>query len=217
MDILVIDIGGTHVKASFSASPQEKRKFDSSPSLSPKEMVKQMKALVKDWQYEAVSIGYPGVVVGGKVLHEPHNLGAGWVGFDFHAAFDRPVIVANDAAMQALGNYNKGNMLFLGFGTGLGSALIIDGLVQPMELAHLPYKKGKTFEDYVGVASLDMRGKKKWRSSVLDVIDKLQSALEPDEVVLGGGNTKYLKELPPNTRLGDNFAAFKGGFRLWNY
>lgn len=215
MDILVIDIGGTHVKASFSASPTEKRKFDSSPTLSPETMVKQIQALVKDWRYEVVSIGFPGVVIAGKALHEPHNLGRGWVGFDFSKALGRPVKLVNDAAMQALGNYQQGKMLFLGLGTGLGSAMIIEGLLEPMELAHLPYKKGKTFEDYVGVHSLERRGKAKWSKSVTDVLARMREALEPDEIVLGGGNAKLLRDLPPKTRLGDNMAAFTGGFRLW--
>ncbi|HPY39367.1 MAG TPA: ROK family protein [Thiolinea sp.] len=215
MDILVIDIGGTHVKTSISSKPEEKRKFTSSATLTPNQLIDAMLGLVKDWRYDAISIGFPGVVINGKALHEPHNLGTGWVGYDFSKAFERPVKLINDAAMQAFGNYQKGKMLFLGLGTGLGSAMIIEGLIEPMELAHLPYKNGKTFEDYVGVASLEKRGKLKWRSAVADVIEKIQAALEPDEIVLGGGNAKLLKELPPNTRLGDDRAAFKGGFKLW--
>lgn len=215
MAVLVIDIGGTHVKMAVSTQPEVKRKFDSSPTLTPQTMLNQIQPLTQDWTYEQVSIGYPGVIIGGKILHDPHNLGAGWVGFDFVKALQRPAKLVNDAAMQALGNYQGGKMLFLGLGTGLGSAMIVDGTIEPMELAHLPYKKGKTFEDYVGVQGLEKRGKKKWRASVADVLERMRAALEPDEIVLGGGNAKLLKELPPNTRLGDDWAAFTGGFKLW--
>jgi len=167
------------------------------------------------WKFEAVSIGYPGAVVHGHPVAEPHNLGRGWVGFDFRKAFGRPVKVINDAAMQALGSYRGGRMLFLGLGTGLGSALIVDGVLEPMELAHLPYKNGRTYEDYVGLAGLKRLGKKKWRRHVADVVAQLEKALQADYVVLGGGNAKLLNRLPTGTRLGDNANAFIGGFRLW--
>lgn len=215
MNILVIDIGGTHIKLGFSSQLGEKRKFDSSPEMTPQKMLENVQSLTGDWAYEAVSIGYPGAVLGGKPVHEPHNLAEGWVGFDFAGAFGHPLKLVNDAAMQALGNYRSGKMLFLGLGTGLGSALIVDGIIEPLELAHLPYKKGKTFEDYVGVRGLEDRGKKKWRKSVHDVVERLRAALEPEDVVLGGGNAKLLDELPEGTRLGDDMAAFTGGFRLW--
>jgi len=169
---------------------------------------------VADWKYEAVSIGYPGPVLRNRPVAEPWNLGKGWVGFNFEAAFKRPVKVLNDAAMQALGSYKRGKMLFLGLGTGLGSALIVDGVVEPLELGHLPYKAA-TFEDYVGIRGLEKHGKKKWRRHVADVVKRLIAAIEPDEVVLGGGNVKKLKELPPGCRVGDNANAFLGGFRLW--
>jgi polyphosphate glucokinase len=166
------------------------------------------------WDYEAVSVGYPGPVLHGRPVSDPVNLGHGWVGFDFAAAFGRPVKVVNDAAMQALGSYEGGRMLFLGLGTGLGSAMIVDGVIEPMELAHLSYRKA-TFEDYVGIRGLKRLGNKKWRRAVFDVVARLTAALEPDYVVLGGGNTKRLKELPPKCRAGDNANAFLGGFRLW--
>src|SRR5262245_39606904 len=179
-------------------------------------MVRAVKRLAADWKYDAVSIGYPGPVVHGRPFAEPHNLGGGWVGFDFRRAFGRPVKVINDAAMQALGSYRGGRMLFLGLGTGLGSALIVDGVLEPMELAHLPYKKGRTYEDYVGVGGLERRGKAHWRKSVADVVERLREAFGADDVVIGGGNARKLKKLPPGTRLGDNANAFVGGFRLWN-
>jgi polyphosphate glucokinase len=177
-------------------------------------MVAGVKMVVGKWQYEAVSIGFPGPVLRNHPVAEPRNLGGGWVGFNFRSAFGCPVKVVNDAAMQALGSYRKGKMLFLGLGTGLGSALVVDGIVEPMELGHLPYKKG-TYESYVGNNALLKRGKKKWRAHVADVVARLTAALEPDEVVLGGGNVKELKELPPKCRVGDNLNAFLGGFSLW--
>ena len=183
--------------------------------MTPAEMVAGVRKLTKDWKYDVVSIGYPGPVLHGKPVLEPHNLGHGWVGFNFHQAFHRPVKLINDAAMQALGSYKRGRSLFLGLGTGLGSAFIVDGTVEPLELAHLPYKKG-TFEDYVGLRGLQKYGLKKWRREVADVVACLTAALEPDEVVLGGGNIKKLKRLPPGSRLGDNAKAFLGGFRLWD-
>ena len=214
MKVLVIDVGGTHVKI-LATGYHEPRKFLSGPTLTPRRMVAGVKKLARGWKYNAVSIGYPGVVIRGRPVANPHNLGKGWVGFNFRAAFKCPVKIINDAAMQALGSYRHGNMLFLGLGTGLGTALIVDGIVEPMELAHLPYKKA-TFEDYVGVRGLKNHGKKKWRRHVADVVRHLRAALEPDEVVLGGGNVKKLKILPQGCRLGDNANAFIGGFRLWN-
>lgn len=213
MNVLVIDVGGTHVKI-LATGQTEARRFPSGATLTPKRMVAGVKKLAGDWKYNAVSIGYPGTVVRNRPLTEPHNLGRGWVGFNFGAAFKHPVKVVNDAAMQALGSYKGGKMLFLGLGTGLGSTMIADGVVEPMELAHLPYKKG-TYEDYVGERSLEKRGKKKWRRHVADVVARLIGALEPDDVVLGGGNVKKLNELPKGCRAGDNANAFLGGFRLW--
>ena len=214
MKVLVIDVGGTHVKALVSGE-ETPRKFNSGPKLTARELVAGVKGIAKDWKYDAVSIGYPGPVMRNRPVAEPHNLGKGWVGFNFERSFGRPVKVMNDAAMQALGSYKKGRMLFLGLGTGLGTALVVDGIVEPMELGHLPYKKG-TYEDYVGLRGLERCGKKKWRKHVADVVEKLAIALEPDEVVLGGGNVKKLKILPPHCRAGNNFNAFLGGFRLWN-
>ena len=214
MKVLVIDVGGTHVKVLLSGE-ETPRKFDSGPELTAKEMVKGVKKITKDWKYDAISIGYPGPVLRNRPLLEPHNLGKGWVGFHFDRAFGCPVKVLNDAAMQALGSYKKGRMLFLGFGTGLGTAVVYDHIVEPMELGHLPYKKG-TYEDYVGLRGLKKHGKKKWRKYVADVVERMTLALEPDDVVLGGGNVKKLKKLPPHCRPGDNFNAFIGGFRLWN-
>jgi polyphosphate glucokinase len=213
MNILVIDVGGTHIKI-LATGETQKREIDSGPSITARQMVTSVKKLADGWKYDAVSIGYPGPVVHDRPLTEPHNLGKGWMGFDFAAAFKLPVKVMNDAAMQALGSYRGGRMLFLGLGTGLGSTLIVDGAVQPMELAHLPYKKG-TYEDYVGVRGLEEFGKKKWRKHVEDVVERLVAALEPDDVVLGGGNAKKLEQLPRLCRLGDNANAFKGGFRMW--
>ena len=213
MNVLVIDIGGTNVKI-LATGQDESRTFPSGPTLTPKQMVAGVKKLAGDWKYEVVSIGYPGMVVRNRPLAEPHNLGRGWMGFDFGAAFKHPVKVVNDAAMQALGSYKGGKMLFLGLGTGLGSTMICDGIIEPMELAHLPYKKG-TYEDYVGERGLEKRGKKKWRRHVEDVVELLIAALEPDDVVLGGGNVKKLKKLPKGCRAGDNVNAFLGGFRVW--
>jgi len=213
MNVLVIDIGGTHVKV-LATGQELHREFDSGPALTPKRMVSEVRKIAADWKYDVVSIGYPGPVLRSRPVSEPWNLGKGWVGFSFEAAFKRPVKVVNDAAMQALGIYKSGKMLFLGLGTGLGSALIVDGIVEPMELGHLPYRKA-TFEDYVGIRGLEKHGKKKWRRYVADVVERLAAALEPDEVVLGGGNVKKLKELPSGSRAGDNTNAFLGGFRLW--
>ena len=213
MNVLVIDVGGSHVKI-LATGQKELREFPSGPTLTAKQMVAGVKNLAKDWKYDAVSIGYPGPVMRNRPLAEPHNLGRGWMGYDFKRAFNRPVKIVNDAAMQALGSYRGGKMLFLGLGTGLGSTMIDDGIVEPMEIGHLPYKKG-TYEDYVGTRGLKKRGKKKWRRSVADVISRLVTALEPEDVVIGGGNVKKLKELPNGYRTGENANAFRGGFRLW--
>jgi polyphosphate glucokinase len=213
MNVLVIDVGGSHVK--FLVTGQsEPRRFDSGPQLTAQQMVDGVRRATEDWKYDAVSIGYPGPVRRNKPTGEPVNLGAGWVGFDYEGAFGCPVKLLNDAAMQALGSYEGGAMLFLGLGTGLGTAMIIEGIIAPMEIGHLPYRK-RTFEDYVGEHGLERLGKKKWRRLVADVVEKLTAALEPDYVVLGGGNVRQLKELPPNCRLGNNANAFAGGFRLW--
>lgn len=214
MKVLVVDVGGTHVKV-LTTGQREPRKLDSGPAMTARHMASAVKRLVADWSYDHVAIGYPGPVLHGRPVAEPHNLGSGWVGFDFRRAFGRPVKVINDAAMQALGSYRGGRMLFLGLGTGLGAALIIDGILEPMELGHLPYKRGRSFEDYVGARGLERQGKKRWRRHALDVIERLRTALEPDEVVIGGGNAAKIGTLPPRTRLGDNANAFLGGFRLW--
>ncbi len=213
MNVLVVDIGGTNVKI-LATGQTKRRKFSSGPTLTPRQMVGRVKKLARDWKYHAVSIGYPGQILRNRPIAEPHNLGHGWIGFDFEAAFKRPVKVVNDAAMQALGSYKGGKMLFLGLGTGLGSTIIADGVIEPMELAHLPYKKG-TYENYVGKRSLEKLGKEKWRRNVAEVVEQFILAFEPDDVVLGGGNAKKLKKLPPGCRLGDNANAFAGGFRLW--
>jgi polyphosphate glucokinase len=213
VNVLVIDIGGTRVKL-LATRQDEPRQFVSGPTLTPRRMVAGVKKLALGWKYDVISMGYPGVVLHGRPIMEPHNLGKGWVHFDYGAALGRPVKIINDAAMQALGSYKGGKMLFLGLGTGLGSALIADGVVEPMELGHLPYRKG-TYEDYVGQRGLEKRGKKQWRRHVADVVASLTAALEPDDVVLGGGNVKRLKELPAGCRAGNNANAFLGGVRLW--
>lgn len=212
--ILAVDIGGTHVKFCVNTG-DEVRKFASGPDLTPSAMCTQLLGMTHDWLYDVVSLGYPGPILHGKPVLEPHNLGPGWVAFDFAGALGHPVKLINDAAMQALGSYQGGRMLFLGLGTGLGSAMVVQGIVEPMELAHLPYRK-HTYEDYVGRRGLDKHGKKKWRQQVTEVISLLRAALEPDEVVLGGGNAELMHDLPPGTRLGDNSNAFPGGFRLWD-
>jgi polyphosphate glucokinase len=212
--ILAVDIGGTHVKVMRSPK-SEKRKFKSGPELTAKQMVAKVKDTTKDWTYDVVSIGYPGPVANNRPLTEPPNLGIGWTGFDFSKAFNRPVKLVNDAVMQALGSYSGSRMLFLGLGTGLGSAMIIDGVIEPMELAHLTYKNGKTFEHYLGDKGMKHSGLKKWRANVADAVKHMTAALEPDYIVLGGGNIRHLKNLPPNTRRGNNEKAFIGGFRLW--
>jgi len=214
MNVLSIDIGGTNVKTLCSGQ-ETPRKFPSGQELTPEKMVAGIKEMTADWRYEAVAIGYPGPVLKGQPAAEPHNLAPGWVEFDFGKALGLPVKIINDAAMQALGSYKGGRLLFLGLGTGLGSTLIVEGVVAPMELAHLPYKKG-TFEDYVGLRGLEKYGKKKWRKYVEDVVARLRDALLPDDIVLGGGQVKYLKDLPPGSRAGANANAFLGGFRLWD-
>jgi polyphosphate glucokinase len=211
---LVVDVGGTHVKM-LATGQSEPRKFISGPAMTAGKMVKLVRAATRDWQYERISLGYPGPIVNGHPLREPHNLGGGWMNFNFAKAFGRPVKVINDAAMQALGSYQGGSMLFLGLGTGLGSAMIVDGVLEPMELAHLFYKKGKTYEDYLGLRGIERLGKNKWRKHVAKVVKKLKSALEADYVVLGGGNSKKLERIPSGARLGSNGNAFRGGFRLW--
>lgn len=214
MNVLVVDVGGTHVKLKATSGNDERRAFDSGFKLTAKKAVDGIKKLAGDWKYDGVSIGVPTPVINGRILHEPHNLGGGWVGFDFKAAFGCPVKIINDAAMQAFGSYHGGSMLFLGLGTGLGSAMIVDNVIVPMELAHLPYKK-KTFEDYVGLAGLKRLGKKKWRSAVFDVVAVLRAALEPDYVAIGGGNAELLSDLPDGVETCSNENAFIGGFRLW--
>ncbi len=216
MRILVIDVGGTHVKVRATGH-QQRLEIPSGPKMTPAKMVTGVKAATADWNYDVVSIGYPGPVVHGRPFSEPHNLARGWVGFDFKKALGgRPVKIINDAAMQALGSYKGKRMLFLGLGTGLGSAFIVDGVLEPMELAHLPYKKGRTYEDYVGLAGLKRLGKRKWRRHVNEVVKLLKTAFEADCVVLGGGNAKLLRKLSPGCRLGDNANAFRGGYRLWS-
>lgn len=211
--VLAIDVGGTHVKI-MATGHRQIRRMESGPALTARQMVVGVRELAQGWKYDAVAIGYPGLVARNHPAAEPHNLGSGWVKFDYEAAFGVPVRMVNDAAMQALGDYKGGRMLFLGFGTGLGTALIVDGTLVPMELAHLPYRKA-TFEDYVGEAALQRDGKRKWRKSVADVVARIAAALQPEDIVLGGGNARHLKDVPRPCRLGDNARAFPGGFRLW--
>lgn len=216
MIILTIDVGGTNVKM-LTTAIDEKRKFPSGPDMTPEQMVAGVKEATADLEYDVISIGVPTPVVQGKIFREPHNLGDGWVGFDFEAALGKPTKLTNDAAMQAMGDYHGGRMLFLGLGTGLGSAMIVDGILQPMELAHLPFKNNKTFEDYIGERGLERLGKKKWRNTVLEVVKLLKAALEAEYVTLGGGNARLVDEPPPNTTLGNNNNAFLGGFRMWDH
>jgi len=213
MRVLVVDVGGTHVKV-LATGQKVHRECPSGPTLTAEQMVAGVKSITADWTYEAASIGYPGPVLHGRPLAEPRHLGGGWVGFDYRSAFGCPVKVVNDAAMQALGSYRGGKMLFLGLGTGLGSTMIVDGIVEPMELGHLPYRNG-TFEEYVGVHGLQAHGLAQWRRDVDDVVRRLIAALEPEDVVLGGGDVHQLETLPPGCRAGDNADAFAGGFRLW--
>jgi polyphosphate glucokinase len=214
MKVLVVDVGGSHVKV-LATGKTLKRTLDSGPRLTARAMVAGVKKLVADWEYDAVSIGVPAPVVRGRIVAEPKNLGRGWMNFDFAEAFGRPVKVLNDAAMQALGSWRRGKLLFLGIGTGLGSALVSDGDVEPLELAHLPYRKGKTFEDYVGRRGLERMGKKRWRKHVFAVVELLRRAILAEDLVLGGGNARFLKKLPAGARLGGNAYAFKGGLALW--
>ncbi len=214
MRVLSIDIGGTNVKL-LATGQKERRRFASGPAMTPHIMAAHVKALAKDWKYNVVSIGYPGPVEHNRPMSEPRNLGKGWVEFDFEAAFKRPVKLINDAAMQALGSYRRGTMLFLGFGTGLGAALVVEGVVVPMELGRLAYRKG-TYEDYLGRRGLERLGKRKWRKHVAEVVSRLVPILHLDDVVLGGGNAKKLKAAPEGCRAGDNAHAFVGGFRMWD-
>jgi polyphosphate glucokinase len=212
--VLAVDVGGSHVKA-LTSNERERRRFNSSTSLTAKQMVEGVLEVVEGWPWDLVSVGIPSPVRAGKVISDPVNLGDGWVGFDYEAAFGKPTKVVNDAVMQAVGGYEGGRMLFLGLGTGLGSALIVDGVIEPLELGHLPFRK-KTFEDYVGERGLEKLGKRKWREAVFETVEYLTAAIEPDEVVLGGGGVDELKELPPGCRRGANENAFVGGFRLWD-
>ena len=214
MKILVIDIGGAHIKVTASGRTK-KVQIPSGPHMTPAKMVAAVRAATAGWSYDAVSIGYPGAIVQGRPKMEPYNLGRGWVGFNYRRAFHRPVKMINDAAMQALGSYQGGQMLFLGLGTGLGSALIVDNRLAPLELAHLPYKKGRSYEDDIGEAGLKRHGKKKWRRHVNKVVQLLKAALQADYVVLGGGNVRLLKKLPAGACLGKNSNAVLGGYRLW--
>jgi polyphosphate glucokinase len=214
MRILAVDVGGNHVKI-LATGQKQKREIASGPKMTARQMVADVKTLAKDWAYDVVSVGFPGPVLHGRPVAEPHNLGRGWTAFDFASAFGLSVRVVNDAAMQALGSYRGGRMLFLGLGTGLGSAMIVNGIVEPMELGHLPYKKG-TYEDYVGDRGLDHVGKRRWRKLVKDVIERLVATTEPEDVVIGGGNLVHLKKLPKGCRTGNNAYAFIGGFRMWD-
>jgi polyphosphate glucokinase len=215
VNVLVIDVGGTHVKL-LATGRRAPVKFDSGPHLTPAVMVGETLAATAGWRYDAVAIGDPGPVRKGRPVAEPHNLGRGWRRFDFGRAFHRPVRIVNDAAMQALGSYDGGRMLFLGLGTGLGTAVVEDHVVQPLELAHLPYREGKSFEDYLGVRGLERLGRHKWEKHVLVVTEMLRAAVVADHVVLGGGNVRKLRRLPPHARRGDNSNAFRGGMRIWS-
>jgi len=212
--ILVLDVGGTHVKMRMG-SEGEVREFESGPKLTARRMVRNVREVTADWRYDVISMGYPGVVFHGRITADPHNLGPGWIGFNFSKAFGRPVRILNDAAMQAVGSYEGGRMLFLGLGTGLGATLIMDGIVEPMEIGHMPYKHGRTYEDYIGEHGRERLGNKRWRKVVARIVDQLRSVLEVDYVVLGGGNVRKLKRLPRYSRAGDNLNAFIGGVRLW--
>ena len=214
MNILMIDVGGTNVKL-MASGHEGRRKVRSGPKLTAAQMAKEVLKATEDWNYKAISLGFPGLVNEGRPAREPLNLGGGWLNFDYEKALGKPLRFLNDAAMQALGGYKHGRMLFLGLGTGMGSAMVIEGSVVPLELAHLPYKKGLTYEDYLGVAGLHRRGKKKWRASVLEVVQLLEAAMICDTVLLGGGNAKFMKDLPSHVVVGSNENAIHGGFRLW--
>jgi polyphosphate glucokinase len=216
MKVLVIDVGGTAVKLLVTGKRKQLR-FVSGPLMTAKDMVAGVKEATTKagWTYDVISMGYPAPVLHDRPMTNPYNLGPGWVDFDFRKAFGCPVKIINDAAMQALGSYRKGRMLFLGLGTGLGSALVVDSVVEPMEMAHLPFKKGRTYEDFVGIKGLKRLGKKKWRKNVMEVVQQLRTATQAEYVVLGGGNSRLIKKLPPYVRIGDNANAFRGGFRLW--
>jgi polyphosphate glucokinase len=213
-NVLVIDVGGTHVKVA-STEQRIPVKIVSGPTMNAAEMARQVLAATKNWKYDCITIGYPGPIRHNHPLAEPHNLAPGWIDFLYEKTFSKPIRFINDAAMQALGGYRGGRMLFLGTGTGLGSAMIFDGVVVPLELAHLPYKNGLTYEEYAGLVGLERRGKRRWRKSVLDIIDRLQAAFICDYVLLGGGNAKYMKDLPAHVILGSNANAVEGGIRLW--
>lgn len=212
--VLAIDIGGSHVKIRASTGGEERRAI-SGPRMNAASMADSVEALARGMEFDVIAMGYPGPVVHNKILSDPHNLAPGWVGFDFAKRFGKPVRIVNDALMQAIGSYQGGRMLFLGLGTGLGAAMIVENIAQPLELAHLPYRNGRTFEDYLGEASLEKRGRDKWQKHVFDAVERLTAAMEPDYVVIGGGNAAKLDPLPPNARRGDNANAFKGGFALW--
>jgi len=212
--ILVLDVGGANVKMRATGQ-RAARKFVTGPAFTAQQLVEKVRALSAGWRYDAVSIGYPGVVLHGKPVVEPHNLGRGWVGFDYEKAFAKPVRIINDAALQALGSYKRDRMLFLGLGTGLGSALIVDGIIAPTELAHLPYKRGRSYEEYLGERGRKRHGTKKWRKAVADVVERLSAALEVDDVVIGGGNARRLRGWPKKARRVSNSNAFIGGLRLW--
>ena len=215
MTVLVIDVGGTNLKVSVGGSG-DVIKIPSGPDMTAARMAEQVQTAVAGRSYDVVSIGYPGPVVNGRPASEPHNLGAGWMRFDYAKAFGKPVRVVNDAAMQALGSYQGGRMLYLGLGTGLGSAFVADGVLEPLELAHLPYRKNRTYEDYLGLRGLQRMGRKKWLRHVEKVVELLKHGLQADYVMLGGGQTKELSSLPPDVRLGTNAHAILGGIRLWN-
>jgi polyphosphate glucokinase len=212
--ILVIDVGGTHVKV-LATGRRTPVKLPSGPDLTPEMMAREVLEATRDWKYDGVTIGYPGPVASDRPTLEPKNLGSGWVRFDYEAAFKRPVKMINDAAMQALGSYDGGVMVFLGLGTGLGTTLVTNGTVVPLEMAHLPYRKDLSYEEYLGEAGLKHLGEKKWKKHVEIVVNLFLAALNAEYVVLGGGNVRFFDELPPNTRRGSNLNAFRGGYRLW--
>jgi polyphosphate glucokinase len=214
LKVLVVDVGGNNIKL-LATGQRTPRKVPSGPTFTARRMVAAVKLATADWRFEAVSIGFPGPVRNGRPVREPVNLGRGWARFDYARAFGKPVRIVNDAVMQALGSYRGGRMLFLGLGTGMGAALVVEGHVQPLEIAHLPYRNGKTYEDFLGKRGQDRMGRRRWRRVVAEIVPRLLDAFQVDEVVIGGGNAKQLKEVPRGARLGDNAHAFVGGFRLW--